>query len=172
MPLPMGTANGVGEICLAGPNIMQGYLNNPEATARTVIDGWLHTGDIGYQDERGNFFIVDRKKELIKVKGLQVAPAELEGLLLQHPGIADAAVVSRPDERNGEAVVAFVVRHTAAHGTEGATEDDIKAFIASRVADYKRISEVRFINAIPKSAAGKILRRILRDQVSVSEKKQ
>ena len=84
--LPKGSSDNVGEICVAGPNIMLGYLNNPEATARTVVDGWLHTGDIGYQDSFGDFFIVDRKKELIKVKGFQVAPAELEGLLLQHPG--------------------------------------------------------------------------------------
>ena len=136
-----------------------------QATARTIVEGWLHTGDIGYQDANGDFFIVDRKKELIKVKGLQVAPAELEGLLLQHPGLADAAVVSRPDERTGEAVVAFCVRRTAAHGSEGATEESVKSFISERVAEYKRISDVRFVESIPKSAAGKILRRILRDQL-------
>ena len=96
----------------------------------------------------------------------QVAPAELEGLLLQHPGVADAAVVSRPDERTGEAVVAFVVRRTPAHGAADASEESVKAFIAERVAEYKRIAEVRFVETIPKSAAGKILRRILRDQVS------
>lgn len=102
----------------------------------------------------------------VKVKGFQVAPAELEGLLLQHPEVVDAAVVSRPHDRHGESVVAFVVRRKSDPAvTEAVTAERIKAFIADRVAEYKRVSEVHFVDAIPKSAAGKILRRILRDQL-------
>ena len=113
--LPPGKDN-VGELCMRGPNVMLGYLNNPSATASTLVDGWLHSGDIAYRDERGNYFIVDRKKELIKVSGHQVAPAELEGLLLQHPGVMDAAVVPKNDERAGERPVAFIVRKTPVVG--------------------------------------------------------
>src|SRR5207248_11482990 len=102
--------NQEGEVCVRGPQVMRGYLNNPEATARTIDeDGWLHTGDIGYADEEGHFFIVDRVKELIKYKGFQVAPAELEAVLLTHPAVADAAVIPSRDEEAGEIPKAFVV---------------------------------------------------------------
>lgn len=145
-----------GEICVRGPQVMKGYLNRPEATAATIDrDGWLHTGDIGFADEDSHFYIVDRAKELIKYKGFQVPPAELEGLLLTHPAIADAAVIPVPDDEAGEVPKAFVVLK----GT--ATADEIMKFVAERVAPYKKIRSVEFIDKIPKSASGKILRRVL-----------
>ncbi|MDT5121795.1 MAG: hypothetical protein QOC96_1277 [Acidobacteriota bacterium] len=145
-----------GEICVRGPQVMKGYLNRPEATAQTIdAEGWLHTGDIGYADEDGHFFIVDRAKELIKYKGFQVAPAELEAVLLTHPMIADAAVIPSADEEAGEVPKAFVVLKGAA------TKQEIKEFVAARVAPYKKIRQVEFIEQIPKSPSGKILRRVL-----------
>jgi acyl-CoA synthetase (AMP-forming)/AMP-acid ligase II len=148
-----------GEVWVRGPQVMVGYLNNPTATAATIdADGWLHTGDIGHFDADGNLFIVDRLKELIKYKGFQVPPAELEALLLTHPAVADAAVVGLPDDESGEVPAAFVVLkadHTA-------TGDEIVAFIAERVAYYKQIRRITFIDVVPKSASGKILRRELR----------
>jgi acyl-CoA synthetase (AMP-forming)/AMP-acid ligase II len=146
-----------GELWIKGPQVMQGYLNNPQATAATVdAEGWLHTGDIGYADEDGYFWIVDRVKELIKYKGLQVAPAELEALLISHPAVADAAVIGVPDEEAGELPKAFVVRRG------DVTEDELMAYVSSRVAPYKRIRFVQFIDQVPKSPTGKILRRVLK----------
>ncbi len=142
---------------------MKGYLNNPAATANTIDDdGWLHTGDIGHVDDDGHLFVVDRLKELIKYKGFQVPPAELEALLLTHPSVADAAVIGIPDDEAGEIPVGFV---TLKPGQE-ATEADITAFVAERVATYKQIRKVNFVDAIPKSASGKILRRVLRDDAT------
>jgi acyl-CoA synthetase (AMP-forming)/AMP-acid ligase II len=144
-----------GEVCMRGPQIMKGYLNNPEATAAMIDDdGWLHSGDIGVVDDEGYLSIVDRVKELIKYKGYQVAPAELEALLLEHPQITDAAVIGRPDEEAGEIPVAYVVGHEL-----DATA--IMQFVAERVAPHKKVRAVEFIDAIPKSASGKILRRQL-----------
>jgi acyl-CoA synthetase (AMP-forming)/AMP-acid ligase II len=148
--------NQEGEICVRGPQIMKGYLNNPEATARTVdADNWLHTGDIGYADEEGHFFVVDRVKELIKYKGFQVAPAELEAILLTHPAIADAAVIPQRDDEAGEVPKAFVVTK------QETSSEEIMDFVAARVAPHKKIREVEFIAQIPKSLSGKILRRVL-----------
>jgi acyl-CoA synthetase (AMP-forming)/AMP-acid ligase II len=148
--------NEEGELCVRGPQNMKGYLNNPAATARTIdADGWLHTGDIGYADEDGHFFIVDRVKELIKYKGFQVAPAELEAVLLTHPAVADAAVIPCRDDAAGEIPKAFVVLKGEA------TEDELIRFVADRVARYKKIRLVEFIEQIPKSLSGKILRRVL-----------
>jgi acyl-CoA synthetase (AMP-forming)/AMP-acid ligase II len=145
-----------GELLVRGPQVMKGYLNDAEATAATLDeDGWLHTGDIAIVDERGYFAIVDRVKELIKYKGYQVAPAELEALLISHPAIADAAVVGSPDEEAGEVPKAFVV----AAGDIAAEE--VMAFVAGRVAPYKRLRKVEFVSEIPKAASGKILRRDL-----------
>jgi acyl-CoA synthetase (AMP-forming)/AMP-acid ligase II len=150
-----------GELWIRGPNVMKGYLNNPAATAATIDgDGWLHTGDIGHVDADGYWFIVDRVKELIKVKGFQVPPAELEALLITHPAVADVAVIGIPDEEAGERPKAFVV---LAPGAD-ASEQDIEEFVAEHVAHYKRLAEVAFVDAIPKSPSGKILRRLLRDQ--------
>ena len=157
--------NQEGEVCVRGPQIMKGYLNNDEATARTVdTDNWLHTGDIGYADENGHFFIVDRVKELIKYKGFQVAPAELEAVLLTHPAIADAAVIPSRDDEAGEVPKAFVVTR---HDT---TSEEIMSFVAARVAPHKKIRAVEFIAQIPKSLSGKILRRVLIEQERAKRK--
>ena len=161
-----GDALGVGadgEVWVRGPQVMVGYLNNPEATASTLdADGWLHTGDIGHIDEHGHLHVVDRLKELIKYKGFQVAPAELEALLLTHPDVADAAVIGVPDEEAGELPVAFVV----AKPDRNPTEAEVRAFVAGQVATYKQLQRVTFVDAVPKSASGKILRRVLRDQAT------
>jgi acyl-CoA synthetase (AMP-forming)/AMP-acid ligase II len=148
--------NQEGELWVRGPQVMQGYLNRPDAT-RAVInpDGWFRTGDIGYADEDSYFYIVDRLKELIKYKGLQVAPAELEAVLLTHPAVADAAVIPSPDEEAGEVPKAFVVLRGEA------TPDELMAFVADKVAPYKKIRRLEVIEQIPKSASGKILRRVL-----------
>ena len=148
-----------GEVWIRGPQVMAGYLNNPEATAETIDDeGWLHTGDIGYVDENTYCYIVDRVKELIKFKGFQVAPAELEALLLTHPQIRDVAVVRSPDEEAGEVPKAFVV------GDESLSADEVMSFVAERVSPHKKVRRVEFVDQIPKAASGKILRRVLIDQ--------
>jgi len=148
--------NQEGEICVRGPQVMKGYLNRPEATAQTIdTEMWLHTGDIGYVDDDGHFFIVDRAKELIKYKGFQVPPAELEALLLTHPHVADCAVIPCPDEEAGEVPKAFVVLKGEASSHE------LMTFVAARVAPHKKVRSVEFIDQIPKSASGKILRRVL-----------
>jgi acyl-CoA synthetase (AMP-forming)/AMP-acid ligase II len=150
----------VGELWIRGPQVMKGYLNNPEATAETIdSDGWLHTGDVAFIDEDGHMTIVDRVKELIKYKGFQVAPAELEALLLTNPAIADAAVVGVPDEEAGERPRAFIVLREG----QQLSADDVTSFTAEHVATYKVIHDVVFTDSIPKSASGKILRRLLRD---------
>ena len=147
-----------GEICVRGPQVMKGYLNRPDATAATIDEeGWLHTGDIGRADDEGFFSIVDRAKELIKYKGFQVAPAELEAFLLTHPAIADAAVIPSPDEEAGEVPKAFVVLK---QGSE-ATGEELISFVAARVAPHKKIRRLEFVEQIPKSPSGKILRRVL-----------
>ena len=150
---------GRGEIWIRGPQVMKGYLNAEDATLQCIdAEGWLHTGDIAYADEDGNFFIVDRLKELIKYKGFQIAPAELESLLLTYPEVADAAVIPVADEEAGELPKAFVVRETGSE-LDGET---LMKFIADKVATYKRIRIVEFVDKIPKSPSGKILRRLLR----------
>jgi acyl-CoA synthetase (AMP-forming)/AMP-acid ligase II len=139
--------------------VMKGYLNAPEATAAMLDpDGWLHTGDLGTVDEHGYVFIVDRVKELIKYKGLQVAPAELEAVLISHPEVADAAVVRYPDEQAGEVPKAFVVARNPVD------PEELMAFVAERVAPHNKVRWVEFIDEIPKAASGKILRRLLMDR--------
>ncbi|GLJ27063.1 hypothetical protein SUGI_0530580 [Cryptomeria japonica] len=152
LSLPHGQS---GEICIRGPQLMKGYLNNPEATAKTIDkNGWLHTGDIGYIDDDEELFIVDRVKELIKYKAFQVAPAELEAILVKHPFIADVAVVAQKDEAVGELPVAFVV----ISGNHEITAEEIKQFVAKEVVFYKKLHHVYFVDSIPKSQSGKILR--------------
>jgi acyl-CoA synthetase (AMP-forming)/AMP-acid ligase II len=148
-----------GEVWIRGPQVMQGYLNRPDATALTIdADGWLYSGDIGYADAEGHFFIVDRVKELIKYKGFQVPPAELEALLLTHPAVADAAVIPQPDEEAGEVPKAFIVPKA------DVTAAELMAFVAERVAPHKKLRALEFIDQIPKNASGKILRRVLRER--------
>jgi 4-coumarate--CoA ligase len=149
-----------GEIWVSGPQVMKGYLNNPQATASMIdSDGWLRTGDLGHIDADGHLYVVDRLKELIKYKGFQVPPAELEAVLLRHPDVTDAAVVGLPDEEAGEIPVGYVtLRPGAAVGPE-----EIRQFVAGQVAGYKQLRRLEVIEAIPKSASGKILRRVLRD---------
>ncbi|CAN5184406.1 AMP-binding protein [soil metagenome] len=148
-----------GELLVRGPNIMLGYLGRDDATRDTLdADGFLHTGDIARVDSDGVFWIVDRLKELIKYKGYQVAPAELEALLLTHPLIADAAVVGDPDADGQEVPKAFVVRVADAD----LDEDGVMAFVAEHVAPHKKVRQVAFIDAVPKSSSGKILRKDLR----------
>ena len=164
--LPAGE---VGELWCRGPNVMKGYLGRPEATAETLLaDGWMRTGDLARENDgadgalAGTITVVDRLKELIKVKGFQVAPAELEGLLLSHPEVADCAVIPEKDARveGDERPFGYVVLKP------GATVDEagVLAFVAGRAAEFKHLSGVSFVAEIPKSAAGKILRRVLRDQ--------
>jgi 4-coumarate--CoA ligase len=141
--------------------VMKGYLNNPEATAATIDDdGWLHTGDVAVLDDEGHYSIVDRIKELIKYKGFQVPPAELEGLLITHPAIVDVAVIGVPDDEAGELPKAFIVLAPDA----SVTLDEVQAFVGEHLVSYKQIRQLEEIDAIPKSASGKILRRELRDR--------
>ncbi|WP_022835537.1 AMP-binding protein [Salisaeta longa] len=148
-----------GELWVRGPQVMKGYLNRPDATADTIDEaGWLHTGDVAIADEEGFVYIVDRVKELIKYKGYQVAPAELEAILQAHEGIADAAVVPSPSEEAGEVPKAFIVRKPNARGLAA---EDVMAFVADQVAPYKKVRRVAFVQEIPKTASGKILRRTL-----------
>jgi len=154
-----------GEVLVRGPQVMKGYYNNEKATNETIVDGWLCTGDIGHYDDDGYLVIVDRIKELIKVKGLQVAPAELESLLLTHHAIADAAVIGQPDDRLGEAPVAFIVLKPNYKPLDNLTTE-IHAFISDRVAPYKRlVGGIHYRKEIPKAASGKILRRVLKQEL-------
>ncbi|GAA2950672.1 4-coumarate--CoA ligase family protein [Streptomyces enissocaesilis] len=148
-----------GEIAIRGPQVMKGYLGRPDATAAMIdADGWVHTGDVGRTDADGWLFVVDRVKELIKYKGFQVAPAELEALLLTHEDIADAAVVGVYDADGEEVPMAYVVPQPSARLTEA----DVTAYVAERVAPYKKVRRVAFLTSVPRAATGKILRRELR----------
>ncbi|XP_024516211.1 4-coumarate--CoA ligase [Selaginella moellendorffii] len=157
--------NQAGEICIKGAQIMKGYLNDPEATALTIDkEGWLHTGDVGYIDDNDEVFLVDRVKEIIKFKGFQVAPAEVEAILTSHPCVADAAVIPKKDETAGELPVAFVV---IANGFQ-VSEVELKLFVSQQVVFYKKIHKVYFVDSIPKSPAGKILRKDLRSKLELN----
>lgn len=158
--LPPGKENR-GELLVRGPNLMRGYLNNDAATQGSFTDdGFLMTGDIASATEDGHFYIVDRLKELIKCKGFQVAPAELEGIIHEHPQVADVAVIGIADDRAGEVPKAFVVKADAKLNAQ-----QLSDFLSTKVADFKQISaeHIEFIDEIPKSASGKILRRMLKE---------
>jgi long-chain acyl-CoA synthetase len=158
-PLPPGREH-VGEILVRGHNVMKGYLGRPEATASALRGGWLHTGDLGYMDPDGFYFIVDRAKDLVIRGGFNVYPREIEEVLYAHPGIAEAAVIGKPDERLGKEVVAVVVRRD---GGEVSAEDVI-AYCRERLAAYKYPREVRFMTELPKGPSGKILKAALREE--------
>jgi len=147
-----------GELAVRGPNVFQGYWKHPEDTKLALRGGWLYTGDIAWMDEEGYVFILDRKKEMIKYRGYQIAPAELEALLMEHPAVKDCAVVGIPEENLGEIPKAFIVRKDH----QALSAEEVMAFVAERVAPYKKIREVAFIREIPKNPSGKILRRVLK----------
>jgi acyl-CoA synthetase (AMP-forming)/AMP-acid ligase II len=154
-----------GEIIVRGPFVTNGYFNNEEATKGTFHDGWFCTGDITIERD-GKFYIVDRKKELIKYKGLQIAPAEIENLLITHPDILEAAVVGIPIEGGSEVPRAYVVPKTMG----ALTEEEVKRFVKGRLAEYKQLrGGVKFVDEIPKNAVGKMLRRELRDRAKAKK---
>jgi long-chain acyl-CoA synthetase len=150
-----------GELIVRGPQVMQGYWKAPEATAAALRNGWLYTGDIGWRDEEGYVTITDRKKELIKYKGFSIAPAQLEALLLEHPAVADVAVIAKASEEAGEVPKAFVVRRP---GYENVSADDLMTWANGKLATYKNVREIAFIDAIPRNPSGKILRRVLKER--------
>lgn len=150
-----------GELIIQGPQIMQGYWKAPEATAEALRDGWLYTGDIARRDEEGYITITDRKKEMIKYKGFSIAPAQIEALLLEHPAIADAAVIAKTDNAAGEIPKAFVVLRK---GYEQVSEDELMLWANGKLATFKHVREIAFIEAIPRNPTGKILRRILKER--------
>jgi long-chain acyl-CoA synthetase len=160
----------VGEICFSGPQLMAGFRNRPEETASVIrehvdVDGvrfWLHTGDLGYMDDEGYVFIVDRKKDLIKTSGYQVWPREIEETLAAHPAVAEVGVAGIPDELKGEAVCAWVVLRQG----QSATEAELRAFCREKLAPYKVPTRVVFRNDLPKTMVGKVLRRALREMHS------
>ena len=157
--LPVGEA---GEICCRSPAVMRGYWNAPDATAEALRDGWLHTGDVGYLDAEGYLFIVDRKKDLIIRGGFNVYPRDVEDALLEHPGVASAGVVGRPDERHGEEVVAFV--SLSAPG-DGVSPDELVAWARERIGGYKYPREVHIVDSVPLTAVGKLDRKALRGRL-------
>jgi long-chain acyl-CoA synthetase len=152
--MPVGES---GELIIKGPQVMKGYLNMPEETARTLKDGWLHTGDVAKMDEDGYFFIVDRKKDMIVASGYNVYPREVEEVLFEHPDVAEAVAIGVPDDYRGESVKAFVVKRSGAT----TTEEEILVFCKERLAPYKAPRTVEFRDDLPKSAVGKLLRRVL-----------
>ncbi|KAM5545889.1 hypothetical protein V8D89_000015 [Ganoderma adspersum] len=172
-----GGLNETGHLIVTGPSMAIGYLDNPEATAETFKDGWVYTGDEGYVNEKKELFIIDRIKELIKVRGFQVAPAELEGHLLDHPDVADVCVVAAPDEYNGELPFAFVVLHEQVRKRVAKSpkdEERVRQAVLKHVSDhktqYKWLAGVQFVDTVPKNPSGKLLRRLVRDQLKEAMK--
>lgn len=156
-----------GELCFKGPMTMKGYVKDPENTKNAFDEeGFLHTGDIGYYDEEGFFYIIDRSKDLIKYKGFQVPPIELETILLSHPAVKEAAVVGKPDERAGEIPVGFIVRHS---GSE-VTEQELLDLVSENVSVQKRLyGGIQFVAELPKNSTGKIMKKTLRDLLNGSD---
>jgi len=155
--LPVGA---IGEICIRGGNVMRGYWNQPEETAKVLRDGWLYTGDVGYRDAEGYYYITDRKKDMLLVNGINVYPREIEEVIYQFPGVKEAAVIGVPDPRKGEQPVAFV---TAAEG-QTLEEKALLQFVRGKLADYKVPKRIVFMPALPRNATGKILKTALRQQ--------
>jgi long-chain acyl-CoA synthetase len=158
--LPAGE---IGEICCRSPAVMRGYWRSPDATADTIRDGWLHTGDVGYLDEDGYLFIVDRKKDVIIRGGFNVYPRDVEDALLEHPAVVGAGVVGRPDDRHGEEVVAFV----ALSAPDAVSADELVDWSRERIGGYKYPREVHVVDAMPLTAVGKLDRKSLRSRVRV-----
>jgi fatty-acyl-CoA synthase len=156
-PLPAGE---VGEICLRGPKVFKGYWHDPDATANAIRDGWFHTGDLGYLDEDGYLFIVDRLKDMIVSGGENIASLEVERVVYEHPAVLEAAVVAGPHERWNEVPVAYVV----VRGGEQVSQDELAAFCAERLAKFKTPKVFRFLDALPRNPSGKVLKRVLREQ--------
>jgi acyl-CoA synthetase (AMP-forming)/AMP-acid ligase II len=154
-----------GELVMRGPQFMLGYWKEAQATAAVLRDGWFWSGDIVTRDREGFYRVVDRRKEMIKYKGFPVAPAEVEAVLLEHPAVKECGVVGRPDERAGEIPVAFVALRDG-FADSGKLKEELCAFVADRLTHYKQPREVRFVDAVPKTASGKILRRELRKQIA------
>jgi long-chain acyl-CoA synthetase len=150
-----------GELIVRGPQVMLGYWKAPEATAAALRNGWLHTGDIGWRDEEGYVTITDRKKEMIKFKGFSVAPAQIEALLLEHPSVADVAVIAKPNEEAGEIPKAFVVLKA---DSQNVRAEELMAWANGKLATYKNVREIEFVEAIPRTPSGTILRRVLIEQ--------
>ncbi len=155
----------IGEIIVKGDNVMKGYYKNPEATEQTVINGWLLTGDLGYVDEEGYLYIVDRKKDLIISKGINIYPREIEEELMKHPAIEHVAVIGKKDEVHGEIPVAFVQLKEG----ENTTEIELKNFLKDKIANYKIPKHFYFVEELPKNATGKVLKRVLRDKLNKGE---
>ncbi len=155
-----------GELLTRGPHVFQAYWNNPAATSEAITDGWFHTGDIGYQDEEGYYFLVDRKKDMIISGGENIYPVELERVLETHPAVREVAVIGVPDARWGEAPRAIVVRR----GDVAVDEDELIEFLRSRIASYKLVKSVVFVDALPRSATGKVLKADLREQHGAEDK--
>lgn len=159
-------ADATGEVCVRGGNVMMGYWNKPEETANAIRNGWLLTGDIGYRDADGYYYITDRKKDMLLVNGINVYPREIEEIIYQFPGVKEAAVIGIPDPRKGEQPIAYVA------ASEGATleEKAIIQFIKSKLADYKVPRKVVILPALPRNATGKILKTALRTLSANSDK--
>lgn len=153
-----------GEIAVRGPQVMKGYWRNPDATRRAFRDGWFLTGDIGRVDEDGYFSIEERKKDMLKVSGFAVFPAEVEAIMYRHPAIAEVGVVGVPDPYRGEDPLAFVVLKPDAKGS--VTEEQIAEWCRTNMSVYKAPRQIRFLEALPKTATGKVLKRVLRDQAA------
>ena len=153
-----------GELIMRGPQFMKGYWKAPDATAAALRDGWYWSGDVAVTDEEGRYRIVDRRKEMIKYKGFPIAPAEVEGVLLEHPAVLDCGVVGRPDETAGEIPTAFVVLKEGFDGG-GKLGDELCGYVAEKLTGYKQPREVKFVSAIPRNPSGKILRKDLKSQL-------
>jgi long-chain acyl-CoA synthetase len=151
--------NQIGEVCVKGGNVMMGYWKQPEETAKAIRQDWLLTGDIGYRDEQGYYFITDRKKDMLLVNGINVYPREIEEVLYQFPGVKEAAVIGRPDSRKGEQPVAFISPNEG----QAVDETELRNFLRKRLADYKVPRKIIVLPALPRNATGKILKTALRE---------